>query len=255
MRTAQSSDGTAIAYETAGDGPPLIVITGAFCDRHTSDRLASLLAPHFMVVTYDRRGRGDSGDSPRYAIEREVEDVASLIGDLGGFVNLYGHSSGAIIALEAAIAGLAVNRLVVYEPPYAGVPGVTDDLIDRVRVAVREGRRGDAAKLFLVEAVGLPQEVAGEIAHSPDWSGMQAIAHTLPYDLALAQGAVPVERLATIGVATLSAFGSTTSDFLRRSTEAVASAIPDAELLTLEGVGHGAPADVVAAMLVDFLLI
>jgi pimeloyl-ACP methyl ester carboxylesterase len=254
MGTAPSADGTAIAYERAGQGRPLIVATGAFCDRHTSDQLVPFLAPHVTVVTYDRRGRGDSGDTQPYSTEREVEDVAALIDAVGGPVYLHGHSSGAIIALEAVMAGLDIAKLVVYEPPYPVERRVPDDLTERVSTAVGDGRRGDAAKLFLVEAVGVPAEMVGQISQSPDWAGMKAIAQTLPYDLMLAAGSLPTERLGTIRVPTLSVFGSVTSDFLRRSAEAVASAIPGARLLSLEGHGHGAPPDVSAVMLLEYLL-
>jgi pimeloyl-ACP methyl ester carboxylesterase len=254
METVQSADGTTIAYERAGQGQPLIIATGAFCDRHTSDGLVPLLAPHVTVVTYDRRGRGDSGDTQPYAAEREVEDVAALIDTLGGPVFLYGHSSGAIIALEAAMAGLDIAKLVVYEPPYPIGRKVPEDLVERVRAAVGEGRRGDAATLFLVEAVGVPAEMVGGISQSPDWPGMQAIAHTLPYDLILSEEPMPTERLRSIAMPTLSVCGSLSSDFLQRSAAAVAETIPDAKLLTLEGHGHGAPPEVCAAMLLDYLL-
>jgi pimeloyl-ACP methyl ester carboxylesterase len=117
MNTVASPDGTTIAYDQSGEGPPVILVGAAFNDRQTTAPLAAALAPHFTAVSYDRRGRGDSTDTAPYAIEREVEDLGSLIGALGGSANAFGHSSGAALALEAAASGLAISGLAAFEPP------------------------------------------------------------------------------------------------------------------------------------------
>ena len=186
MNTVASADGTTIAYDATGAGPPLVLVVGAFCDRHTTRSLTKVLAPDFTVYEYDRRGRGESGDTAPYAVEREVEDLAAVAGAAGGAPNVFGHSSGAILALEAAARGVPMARLVAYEPPYIigdTRPRPGSDVADRLSALVSDGRRGDAAKLFLTEAVGMPAEVVSMIEGSPDWAGMTALAHTLAYDV------------------------------------------------------------------------
>ena len=118
VQSVVSRDGTQIAYEQSGAGPALILIGGAFGERTTAAGLAALLAPRFTVFAYDRRGRGGSGDTPTYAVEREVEDLEALIDRAGGAAFVYGHSSGAALAIEASAEGLPIGRLVLYEPPY-----------------------------------------------------------------------------------------------------------------------------------------
>src|SRR3712207_1174069 len=119
METVTSSDGTIIAFDRLGDGPPVIAVCGAMCDRALMRPTAEELAKRFTVFNYDRRGRGDSGDSQPYAAEREIEDLAALIAEAGGSASVYGHSSGAGLALHAAAADVPIARLVLHEPPYA----------------------------------------------------------------------------------------------------------------------------------------
>src|SRR5215203_7086866 len=118
MDKVTSSDGTSIAFERLGDGPPVIVVCGAMCDRALMRPTAEELAKYFTVFNYDRRGRGDSGDTAPYAVEREIEDIAALIDEAGGSAFVYGHSSGAGLALHAAAHGLPIARLVLHEPPF-----------------------------------------------------------------------------------------------------------------------------------------
>ena len=159
METAKSADGTVIAYDRTGDGPPLVVVVGALCDRHTFVSPAELTG-RFTVYTYDRRGRGDSGDNDAtFAVEREVEDLAAVIGQVGGSASVFGHSSGAVLALEAAERGVPIDRLAVYEPPYiadGGRPRPPAGLIDQVKALIAEDRRDDAVTLFMTESVGVP---------------------------------------------------------------------------------------------------
>ena len=257
MDTVRSADGTPIAFDTTGSGPPLVLVVGAFCDRQTTRAITKLLASDFTVYEYDRRGRGDSGDTPPYAVEREIEDLAAVAGAAGGKPNVFGHSSGAVLALEAAARGVAMTKLVAYEPPYIvddsrPRPGV--DLGDRLGALVSDGRRDDAAKLFLTEAVGVPAEVVEMIASGPDWPGMTAIAHTLRYDIvACDNNQLPAGRLAAIAVPTLVLGGANSPEWFHHTVCAVAGAIPGAQLQFLEGADHRAPDDVLAPVLAGFL--
>ena len=164
MDTVTSRDGTTIAFDRLGDGPPVVLVCGGSTDRTANAGLAAELASEFTVYNYDRRGRGDSGDSPLYAVEREVEDVWAVVEAAGGSVNLYGTSSGAALAMEAAASGLPIARLAMWEPPYSvrGRPDLPADTASVYRRLVEAGRRGEAVEYFMAKVVGLPQEfVAG----------------------------------------------------------------------------------------------
>jgi pimeloyl-ACP methyl ester carboxylesterase len=258
MDTVQSRDGTAIAFDRTGQGPALILVVGAFCDRSTTIGLARLLAPRFTVYAYDRRGRGASGDVSPYAVEREIDDLDAVIGAAGGSAFVYGHSSGAVLGLEAAAVGLPIAKLVVYEPPYiddGSRARFGPDLADRLAALVAADRRGEAATLFLVEAVGVPPDVVAMIRTGPDWSGMEAIAHTLPYDVTICSAqSMPADRMAKIRVPTLAVAGGASPAWARSAVEALAATIPDAKQLTIEGQDHGVADEVIAPVLAEFLL-
>jgi pimeloyl-ACP methyl ester carboxylesterase len=254
VETTRSADGTTIAYERTGNGPVLILAGGALNNRHSAAALVPLLESSFSVITFDRRGRGDSGDSPPYAPAREVEDLVALITAAGGTAGVYGHSSGAVLALEAAAAGAAMTRLAVYEPPY-----FTDDTggeessatTREIQAALDAGDPGKAVEIFL-RSTGAPFDDA--IKESPWWPNMTAVAHTLPYDMALVgDSTVPVDRLAGIGVPTLGLYGGASPAWARRSIEAVTAAIPGARKVVLEGQTHGASPEVLAPVLIEFL--
>jgi len=256
MDNVTSPDGTTIAFDRTGSGPPLVLVMGAFCDRQTTRSLTKLLAPDFTVYEYDRRGRGASGDTAPYAVEREIEDLGAVASAAGDAPNVFGHSSGAVLALEAAARGVPMTRLVAYEPPYIvdetrPRPGV--DLGDRLGALVSAGRRADAAALFLTEAVGVPPEVVTMVAGGPDWPAMTAIAHTLRYDIAVcANNEMPSDRLAAIAVPTLVLGGANSPEWFHNSVRAVAGATPGARFRFLDGQDHGAADDVLAPVLVDF---
>jgi pimeloyl-ACP methyl ester carboxylesterase len=235
----------------------LVLVVGAFCDRRTTRSLTKMLAPQLTVYEYDRRGRGESGDTPPYAVEREVEDLAAVADAAGGAPFVFGHSSGAVLALEAAARGVAMAKLVAYEPPYIvdeSRPRPGTDLADRLSVLVSEGRRGGAAKLFLTEAVGVPPEVVAMIEGGPDWPGMTSLAHTLAYDItACANNEMPAGRLAGIDVPTLVLGGGNSPEWFHSTVRAVAETVPDAQLRFLAGQDHGAADDVLAPVLIEFL--
>ncbi|MFB6520208.1 alpha/beta fold hydrolase [Streptomyces sp. NPDC056401] len=180
-----SADGTAIAYEQQGLGPVVVLVGGAFMTRGASAELAELLAEHCTVITYDRRGRGDSGDSPEYDVQREVEDLDALIERAGGEAMVFGMSSGAVLALEAVARGSAVTRLAVYEPPFItddSRPPLPADYVAHLTELVGQGEYGDAVAYFMTAAVGLPDEAVAGMRQAPFWVGMEAVARTLPYD-------------------------------------------------------------------------
>src|SRR2546425_38336 len=187
MNTVTSKDGTKIAYDKQGEGPAVILVYGALCYRSFGSlpELVKLLAPHFTVYNYDRRGRGDSGDTRPYAVEREVEDIEALIDEAGGQASLYGHSSGAALALEAALRlGNKAKKLAMYEVPYnddAGAQRAWKQYIKQLTEALAADRRGDAAALFM-EFVGTPADQIEAMRHSPAWPMFEAIAPTLAYD-------------------------------------------------------------------------
>ncbi|HEX2047646.1 MAG TPA: alpha/beta hydrolase [Acidimicrobiales bacterium] len=253
-----SRDGTKIAFDRLGEGPPLVLVSGLFCHRPMTQPLAEALAADFTVVHYDRRGRGESGDTAPYAVEREVEDLAALIEEVGGAAAVYGHSSGAGLALEAAARSVAITALVLHEPPY----GPDDDeekerarrLAEDIRTAVSEDRWADAVRLFLA-ASGVSAEMAEQAAADP---GMQAVAHTMPYDFAVMGGrsrggTIPEDLVRGVDVPTLVLAGTASPDFFRDTAVRLSGLLPNASYTVLEGQDHGAPADVVAPVVAEFV--
>ena len=263
MEHLTSKDGTSIAYERQGTGPAVILVGGAFVDRSENAPLASELAGRFTVFNYDRRGRGDSGDTQPYAVEREIEDIGALITEAGGSAHLYGVSSGGALVLEAAAAGVAVDRLAVYEVPYDlgdDAPRRHREYVARLEGFLAEGRRGDAAELFM-RLAGASDEMVAGARSSPMWPGLEAIAHTLPYDAAcMGDNRPPTDRLARITRPTLVATGGASpdsfvgggGDFFDRAADAIAASIPGAQRLTVEGQTHQVDPKVMATVLERF---
>jgi pimeloyl-ACP methyl ester carboxylesterase len=240
MNRVTSNDGTSIAYSRQGRGPAVILVTGALDDGSENATLAAALASHFTTFNYNRRGRGESGDTQPYAPEREMEDLEALIAEAGGSAHLYGVSSGGALIMEAAAAGLAIERLAVYEVPYmVGEEAVRAwrDYVAELEAALAEGRRGDAGELFMRLARSREEQIAAARASS-HWPRVEALAHTLAYDAAcLGDGQPPTARLATISQPTLVASGGT-ADFFEAAGDAIAAAVPNAERLVFEGQGH-----------------
>src|SRR6266568_4803154 len=183
VRTARSNDGTRIAFEGTGDGPPLILVVGAFNDRHTGEPLGRFLEPHFSVFNYDRRGRGASGDTLPYAVDREIDDLAALIAEAGGSAAVFGYSSGAILALKAAARGVGITRLVLYEPPFRDAPSHVDHAAQLARL-IAAGQRGDAVEYFQ-RLVGIPDEIIIQMRNAPFRPALEAMAPTLVYELTI----------------------------------------------------------------------
>ncbi|MEO5939595.1 MAG: alpha/beta fold hydrolase, partial [Candidatus Limnocylindrales bacterium] len=218
IQTVTSADGTTIAVDVAGSGPAVVLVSGGSVDRGSNAGLAAALQADFTVYNYDRRGRGDSGDTAPYAVEREIEDIAAVIALARGHAHLYGSSSGAGLALEAAASGAAVDRLVLWEPPYnldpAGRPPA--DSVEQLDRMVREGRRGDAAEFFMARMVRLPAEFVGYARTQPWWAAQEAIAHTLAYDArVMGDYSVPTATAGRIAVPTIILTGGNSFDLFK----------------------------------------
>ncbi|MCW2636999.1 MAG: alpha/beta hydrolase [Blastococcus sp.] len=257
METVVSTDGTTIAVQQTGTGPVLVLAVGAFCDRSTTAPLAALLSGSFTVVEYDRRGRGSSGDSDDYSVQHEVDDLAAVIAATGGTALVYGHSSGAALALEAAARGVPITGLAVYEPPYTADDegnGRSDTLLEQIRARIDAGDRDGAAALFL-ENVGVPPQVVTMMQQGPGWAHMRELAPPLVYDLTLCNGGeVPSERLARIAVPTLALSGGDSPAWAGRAGAAVAAAVPGARHLVADGQTHAVAHEVIAPLLADHFL-
>ena len=260
MDMVRSKDSTAIAFDKQGDGPALILVDGAMSTRSSGSNpeLASLLAQQLTVYSYDRRGRGDSGDTKPYAVEREIEDIEALIGDAGGSAFLFGQSSGGCLALEATVKlGDRVKKLAMYEAPYNDDPAaqkVWREYIKNLTDALAADRRGDAVALFMA-LVGLPAARIEEVRHAPFWAGMEAVAPTLAYDHTAIMGkdaSIPTERAARVHVPTLVMNGGNGAPFMFETAKALSKTIPGAKLRTLEGQTHEVHPEALAPVLVEF---
>jgi pimeloyl-ACP methyl ester carboxylesterase len=255
MNKVTSSDGTTIAFDRLGDGPAVILVCGASTDSMANAPLAALLAEHFTVFNYDRRGRGDSGDTTPYAVEREVEDIDAVIDAAGGSASVYGTSSGGALALEAAAGGLAVTKLALWEPPY-----ILDesrrppaDLVERYDEMIAAGRRGDAVEFFMAKVVGLPPDFVAYARTQPFWQEQEALAHTLAYDATvMGDYSLPVERAAALTAPTLVMAGGASFPFMRETAQALAEIIPDAQTRILDDQEHNVAPEALAAVLEEF---
>jgi pimeloyl-ACP methyl ester carboxylesterase len=246
-----SKDGTSIAYERAGAGPALVLVDPALGYRGFDNvrGLGERLTADFTVYSYERRGRGDSGDTLPYAAEREVEDLAAVIAEAGGRASVYGFSSGALLALHAAAAGVPIEKLVLMEPPI----GTDDDPADSAFTAemaelVAAGRRREAVERFLA-GVGLPAEMLAEMA--PMMPALDAVAHTIVYDCLISE-ATTTELLAKVSTPTLVIDSQGSSDDLTGWAASVAAALPDARHRSLPGGWHGVPVEVLAPVVTEF---
>jgi len=244
VESVTSADGTRIALERVGDGAPVVLIGGAFNDRSTVAALAATLAPDFTAITYDRRGRGDSGNNDRgFDVSREFDDLAAVIEQGGGTASVFGHSSGGALAIEAALRGLPVERLAVYEPSYIPSSARTrpgTDLYQRLVQLIGQDRRDEAVTLFQTEAVGLPAAMVESMQASDFWGWFTGLAHTLPYDVALhGDYEVPAARLAALRIPVLAVDGGQSPEWIRTGTRNVAASVPDGRYLTLDGQDHG----------------
>ena len=263
MQLVTSNDGSRIAYDRGGSGPTVILVAGALGYRKfpQMEELARLLAGRCTVLNYDRRGRGDSTEVKPYAVEREIEDLDALIRAEGGSASLWGWSSGGALVLRAAAAGLALERISVYEVPFMVTPGAkrpTRDYGRRLDELVAAQDRSGAVKHFMRNAMGIPALMVAAMRLLPMWKGIRATAHTLPYDWA-ALGpehmyGAPIDpgEWAAVKAPTLVVCGAKSPEVLRESAHALADALPNAELRELEGISHNVKMKVLAPVLSEF---
>ena len=260
MQTVTSKDGTTIAYDQTGSGPALILVGGMFEQRAFESDTAFLavfpeLTQHFTVYHYDRRGRGDSGDTLPYAVQREIEDIEALIDTAGGSAYLSGISSGGSLALEAALGG-KVKKLAMYDPPYNDDPDARKSwrqFQKELQTTLAEGRHGDAVELFMLQT-GMPREHLEGIRQIPMWPMLEAVAPTIAYDAAAVgeDAAVPAERAARLHIPALVINGSESYPFMLESGKTLAKAIPNAQYRVLEGQKHEVTPEALAPVLVEF---
>lgn len=264
MSTVTSRDGTTIAFDVHGTGArPLIIVDGATSHRAVNPlnaEIGRLLGDEFRVYAYDRRGRGDSTDTAPYAIEREIDDIAALIEHAGAPTMLCGFSSGAVLAMDAAAAGLPISRLVLFEPPFvvddARSP-LPADYVERLEKYVAAGQRDEAAALFMSIAANLPPEMVAGVRQSPYFAPVMAIAHTISYDgrimgTTMSGTPLPSDRWAKVTMPTLVLHGDGTEPWLVTGAHAAADVLPSARVRAVPGAQHSASADVLAAALREF---
>jgi pimeloyl-ACP methyl ester carboxylesterase len=260
METVRSADGTPIAYDRSGHGPLLIMVGGAMTTRSSGSRpeLARLLADHFTVIDYDRRGRGDSGDTQPYAPQREIEDIEALIDATGAPASLYGHSSGGCLALDAAAAlGPKVSKLAIYEAPYNDDPAVAQPwaaYLEQLAAALAENRPGDALAAFM-RYVGTPENQIDAMRQGPYWAGSEVIAPTLAYDHAGVIGpdlSVPVKTAAQVDIPALVVHGTASFPFMAPTAQTLSRALPHGELRALDGQTHDVDPAVLGPVLAGF---
>ena len=242
--TTRSADGTAIAFERVGRGPVVVCVdpAGGYRRRGPMGRIAPLLADTFTVVTYDRRGRGESGDTLPYSVEREADDLAAVIAAVGGSAFVYGFSSGGLVALHAAAAGVPIARMALLEPPLGGAG--ESALTGEIRALLAAGRHRDAAAHFLA-SIGVPEE-----HRTPD-EGLVAVAPTLLYDCLLADG-TPLALIGTVPAPTLVISSEGSGGPLPEWAAAIVDALPRGRFLSLPGAWHGVEDAHLAAALRDF---
>jgi pimeloyl-ACP methyl ester carboxylesterase len=256
MRKVASKDGTAIAFDLLGEGPAIVLVDSALTSRSANTPLAALLAPHFTVIKYNRRGRGDSGDTAPYAVEREIEDIEALIKEAGGSAFVYGISSGAVLALEAAARGSHIKKLALYEPPFMvdeSGPRPPADHEAQLTEFVSSGRRGNAVEFFMAKVVGLPAEFVAQARNASWWAAAENLAHTLVYDAAImGDYSLPKKQLASVTAPTLVIDGEKSDVRLHHAAQAVAETLPNAQRRTLESQTHEVAPEALAPVLEEF---
>jgi len=242
MQTVTSRDGTRIAYERHGSGPGVVFVPGVFNDHTRCADLASALATDHTTILYDRRGRGGSGDTAPYAIEREVEDLAALVSLCDGPATVFGYSSGAVLALLAASSGVPMSGLVMFEPPYAFGHPVDAGLPGRLAELVAADRPGDAVAMFQTDAIGLPPQTVAHIRQSPMWPGLVAMAPSMVYDATLTITlATPTAAMTAVTTPALIMYGAGTWPRLRDAAHELAKLMPATRLIEVDAANHDIP--------------
>jgi pimeloyl-ACP methyl ester carboxylesterase len=257
MNKTFSKDGTQIAFNKTGLGPAVILVDGAFCSSKFGPmvKLAPLLEKNFTVITYDRRARGDSGDSKPYDVQREIEDIDALIRVAGGSAFLFSVSSGAILAIRAAASGLNISKLALFEPPFVGNPkGRRPATAEaELKTMITENRRGDAVNFYLRKVMGVPLFFTWILRLTPNWPKMKANAASLPYDAAVCGDfSVPKQLIGSVHIPTIVIDSTKSPNMLRDAARAVADLLPLGRQISLEGKIHDVPPKILAPVLEKF---
>jgi pimeloyl-ACP methyl ester carboxylesterase len=260
MPTVTSKDGSTIAYSVQGSGPALVLVDGALCSRNFGPMpgYSKLLADSFTVYWYDRRGRGESTDTPPFSVQREIEDLAAVIQATGSTPFVFGASSGAALGLQGVAAGLPIKKLLMYEAPYVPVPqgGKTaSQHVEALWKLVRADQRGAAVRYFMCDVIGMPKVVGYLFAFFPMWGKLKAVAHTLPYDLSvMADDSLLSSRVQGLKIPTLVAGGGKSPQSLKDAVTKVATAVPGATLRWVDGQTHNLAAAPAVSMMKEFFL-
>jgi hypothetical protein len=257
---ATSADGTQIAYETVGTGPLVVLVEGSFGTRADAREYAEALSGRFTAAVYDRRGRGDSGDTQPYSPARELDDLWAVVDALGGSAFVYGHSSGGALSLDAVAAGLPITKLAVYEPPFTiddSRPPYPDGWVETLRGMVKAGRRGDALAEFWRTGLLMPESEIEKARQAPFWPQFELLAHTLVYDYEVLGDRIsgrplPSAWADSIAIRVLIFEGGDSPATLRNVVTSLEAILPNATKRTLAGQGHNPPAEVLAPILVSF---
>ncbi len=264
MPTVTSKDGTKIAFDKVGSGPAVILVNGAIAYRAfdpSMAQLAELLSERFTVYNYDRRGRGDSGDTKPFAKEREIEDLQALVEEAGGKTTVFGISSGSAVALDTAAVTPSIRRLVVYEAPFIiddSRQPVPADYAQHLRKLADEGKRDEAVEYFMTQAVGIPSEYIGDMKQDQaTWAGMTGVAHTIAYDAAFVGDVMrgkplPTSRWAEVTVPVLVADGGASDAWMHNAADALAQVLSHASRQTLQGQTHMVDPQVLAPVIIEF---
>lgn len=255
------SRGTKIAVDRYGSGPAIALVGGAFTDRRALAALAQALAPSFTVLAYDRRGRGDSGDTPPYAVAREIEDLAAVLAMAGGPACVFGHSSGAGLAVLAAADAVPIGRLAVYEPPYLVGKGdhlPPPGLAAQMTELASSGRRGEAVEFWMKDTVGLPGEAIAQMRQGPAWPALEAIVATAAYDAMIMAGQergdpLPAAWATQVTIPTLIMDGANSPAWMHHAMDALARLLPDSRRPTFPGADHGVAPEALTPVLRDFM--
>lgn len=243
METITSKDGTPIAYRRSGEGPPLVLVHGAAANHSRWTPILPAFEQHFTVYAVDRRGRGGSGDSDRYAIERELEDVAVVVDSIGEPANLLGHSYGALCALETALLIRNVRKLVLYEPPMnvTGEGIYPPGIVDRMEAMLDAGDRDGVIATTMHEVAGASPEVVEYMRSLPVWQARVDAAHTIPRELRASEAyRFDPERFRDLRVSTLLLLGGDSPAIFREAEKAVDETLPDSRIVVMPGQGHSA---------------
>jgi pimeloyl-ACP methyl ester carboxylesterase len=244
----KSKDGTTIAVDRIGEGPAVVCVGGGLNDRHSTGWVAAKMRG-FTVYSYDRRGRGDSGDTQPYAVDREIEDLAAVIDEAGGEAMVYGMSSGAVLVLRAALAGVPITHLALFEPPLTGAVGDAPSKPADYSLRLANATPLEALEQFLTEAMGMPPEALNGMRQSPIWPALLALAPTLTYDDTI-MGDATIPPVATLTTPATVLIGGASPSWLKQAGETLAKALPNASLHELPNQTH----DVDPAVLAEALM-